>query len=368
MMKNISRENPDIFNRIITETELADFMEYLIKTYSPSSNQKEVMEATADTGMMTPFFARIQNAVVEDSVNVYEDYNLRSIYRFQTEENYIPFDYDITYSRIFRYFPAHWHSDNFFQIYYSPLSTCKIHFTNEEFILKPGFIMIIAPDVIHATPCLKDDAVLEHFSIRASTFDKVFFEQLGKKSLLSHFFRKALNHEKNRTSYLVFDTEMDRDIANIIYTIRDEARQQLPYSSNMMNTLMTQMLITLLRRYEKTARMPYMDDIRWKPEFSQILSYIQNNYTTVTEAQLSDKFGYSTRQINRIVHYCLNMSYVELITFLRMQKAAEMLRVNGNSIEYISSALGYNNVSSFYRTFKKYYRITPAQYINQEII
>ena len=54
---------------------------------------------------------------------------------------------------------------------------------------------------------------------------------------------------------------------------------------------------------------------------------------------------------------------LEYITYVRMQKAGEMLRSHSEwKVKDVAEQLGYNNVQSFIRFFKKYYGQTPAAY------
>lgn len=124
---------------------------------------------------------------------------------------------------------------------------------------------------------------------------------------------------------------------------------------------MSTFFVLLLRRYEGTARLPRTEDFFWKHEFSAILSHIQANYATVTQAELAQQFHYSERQISRIVQDCMGMTYNQLILNLRMEKAAALLRQKV-FIEAISNAVGYSTVSSFYRAFTRYYECTPVEF------
>lgn len=63
----------------------------------------------------------------------------------------------------------------------------------------------------------------------------------------------------------------------------------------------------------------------------------------------------------------MGMSYAKLILKLRMDEAAAMLRQGDFSIAQISSAVGYADVSSFYRAFTKYYHKTPLGFSNANI-
>jgi AraC-like DNA-binding protein len=46
----------------------------------------------------------------------------------------------------------------------------------------------------------------------------------------------------------------------------------------------------------------------------------------------------------------------------RMQKAAQMLKVHGLNASEIYQELGYENLSSFIKSFKQVYGMTPKQY------
>ena len=52
----------------------------------------------------------------------------------------------------------------------------------------------------------------------------------------------------------------------------------------------------------------------------------------------------------------------DYITRLRMEKAAELMGRPDVKIQDMAKSLGYNNVQSFIRLFKKYYGMTPSDY------
>lgn len=58
---------------------------------------------------------------------------------------------------------------------------------------------------------------------------------------------------------------------------------------------------------------------------------------------------------------------LEYITYIRMQKARELvLQIPALKVKEIAEQLGYNNVQSFIRYFKKYYGVTPMSYRKHE--
>ena len=262
-----------------------------------------------------------------------------------------------------RYMPSHWHRNNYFEVYFAFSGQCRIYFRNEIITLKEGTVLVVAPGVEHASPCYEDDQVLFYYMLRSSTFDRVFWDRLPPENLMSGFFRRALGHEQPN-AYIRFETDGDPEIRHLLYQVQREFFQKETYRAQMMNTLMTAFFILLLRRYAGTARLPRSEDFYWKHEFSAILSYIQTHYASVKLPELAEMFHYSERQVTRIVQRYTGMRYAELINKLRMERAAVLLKLNRLSIDMISEEVGYSTVSSFYRSFSRYYGCTPAEYRN----
>ena len=174
---------------------------------------------------------------------------------------------------------------------------------------------------------------------------------------------RTLVHMEAEVAGVHFETGADPEIRRLLHRIYEEYYADEPYSSALMNALMTTFFILLLRRYEGTVRLPRTEDFYWKHQFSAILSHIQTHYAEVTLADLAARFHYSEKQISRIVRDRIGISYNQLILKLRMEKAATLLRQRNISVEAVATAVGYSTVSSFYRAFTKYFGCTPGSYL-----
>ena len=270
-------------------------------------------------------------------------------------------NYDISVGRMLRYYPSHWHANDSFEIYYALSGNCPVYFEDEVIIVKPGTVLIVAPSVLHASPCYADDNVLLYYLVRSSTFDRVFWNQIPSDNLMSAFFRQALSVQQSN-AYLHFETDGDEEIRNLLYRMYREYRSAQRYGAQMLNALMSEFFVLLLRRYEGTARLPRTKDFYWKHEFSGILTYIQTHFATVTQAEVAEYFHYSERQIGRIVQNCTGLTYAQLILKLRMEQAGKLLQQKTASIDTIAAAVGYSTPCSFYRAFSKYYGCTPRTF------
>ncbi|UZQ86925.1 helix-turn-helix transcriptional regulator [Thermoclostridium stercorarium] len=58
----------------------------------------------------------------------------------------------------------------------------------------------------------------------------------------------------------------------------------------------------------------------------------------------------------------MNMSITDYLNTYRIEKAKNMLKNSNLNLEKIALSVGYNNIQSFKRYFKKYEGITPSEY------
>lgn len=92
------------------------------------------------------------------------------------------------------------------------------------------------------------------------------------------------------------------------------------------------------------------------------MEYLEANYhRDITLEDVANAVYMSPRYLCGIFKAESGMTIFECITKLRMETAKELLRT-GRKIQDIAQVIGYNNVQSFYRFFKKYYKMTPVQY------
>ena len=360
LLKQCYTEQPDVEGRILTPEELAVYIGWMLDT---AASRPEFSLSAED---LPDFLTNSSHtALARQLLSSPGDCRTRSAvsasYGQQHEQQYILENHDMSVNRMLRYMPPQWHQSGFFKVYVTLSGVCPLHVANEVIPVRSGTVLVVAPEVLCATPCYADDCVLLTFMLRSSTFENVFWSQFSEDSLLSGFFRKALGHT-HHAAYLQFETDDDTELYALLTRMYREYFHPQNYSSQLLNALMSEFFILLLRRYEGTARLPRAESFRWKHEFSAILNYIQQNYVTATIEEVAETFHYSRRQISRTVQKYTGQTYVELVYRLRMEKAGRFLRAGELPMDEIARQTGYATLSSFYRAFTKYYSCPPGQY------
>ena len=97
---------------------------------------------------------------------------------------------------------------------------------------------------------------------------------------------------------------------------------------------------------------------------NQILQYIENNYHDVNISLLtiSEKFGFSYSNFSHFFRKQTGSTFSNYLERLRIDKAKLLLRESDDVLNNIASQVGFNNIGTFTRAFKKRELIPPGTY------
>lgn len=93
------------------------------------------------------------------------------------------------------------------------------------------------------------------------------------------------------------------------------------------------------------------------------IEYIGMHYMNpISGEDLASICSLSEAQLRRKFKEYLNMSPVEYLTMVRIQKACELLNSTNYPMTEVALRVGYQDVSSFNRNFQKIMGVSPYQY------
>ena len=99
----------------------------------------------------------------------------------------------------------------------------------------------------------------------------------------------------------------------------------------------------------------------------QVLEFVEQNYSNsqLTVASIAEYMGLHPTYLSTTFKEKTGVRLLDYIMQYRIRKAKSLLiRDNKSSIEEIANQVGYDNLRTFVRVFKKYEGVTPAQYRN----
>ena len=276
-------------------------------------------------------------------------------------EQYFPPELDVLVVPNYRYGAAFLHSHSFFEVICVLNGECDNFFSSSTIRMTAGDICIVAPGTVHALSAFHDDCLIYNLTVRSSTFEGTFLKTMPQGSVLSRFFIRSL-YDAGKESHLYFRASPDWKLSNLVLQMREEFLQQKQYSGTLLNALLTAFFVCLLRYHEKDVVLPNANSLKIEGNLIFILKYIEQHYRSLTLKELSDFFGYSERQMIRVLQTYTGESFRSLIQTAKLSRACELLRHPEIPINDIVSEVGYSNASHFYELFQRKHGITPAEY------
>lgn len=93
-----------------------------------------------------------------------------------------------------------------------------------------------------------------------------------------------------------------------------------------------------------------------------IIRYLKEHFTEgITLEETAEYFHVSKEYLSKIFKRDQNIGFSDYILKLRMERAAELIKGYNAPLKEVGFLTGYTDIAHFYKTFKKYYGITPGE-------
>jgi len=96
----------------------------------------------------------------------------------------------------------------------------------------------------------------------------------------------------------------------------------------------------------------------------EVILYLDTHYNNpnISLNYLADKFQLSPGYLSKSFKDFTTINFMDYLTQIRMRAAQRLLKESSQSISDIAEQVGYTNVTSFMRSFKKNHGLTPSEY------
>lgn len=105
----------------------------------------------------------------------------------------------------------------------------------------------------------------------------------------------------------------------------------------------------------------------YKNRLQQIVSYLRTKYNQkILVEDLEELSNFSYRNLQRIFKAQYSETIGTYVTRIKLENSAKMLVFTSDEIKEIAEKVGYADVQSYSKSFKKHFGITPAVYRNKK--
>lgn len=251
-------------------------------------------------------------------------------------------------------FEFHYHDFNKIIIFISGKVT--YHIEGKSYELKPWDILLINNHDIHK-PVIDPSEVYERIIIWVN-FKFIELHNSIDCNLLTCFNRAT----EKRFNLVRLDSDLQTNLKSIIYSLENSINSNEFGSKLLSNSLFIQLIIYLNRihienMYENDPSLSKYDE-----QICEILEYINSNlYSNLSVSEISKKFYISNYHLMHKFKKETGYTVYNYILQKKLITAKDLIK-SGNPIVKTSLQLGFNDYSSFLRSFKKSFGISPKDF------
>lgn len=236
------------------------------------------------------------------------------------------------------------------EINYVKKGNCVLHLENESISFNENEMMIICSNVVHTfesgskgTTLMQLEFLPEIFT-RFNPYDPKESGELTPVTIFS---------EENRLIKIVNNVRIMRAVQRIV----NEMNLKSKYYQHLVVMYYAELLI-LIYRYMDESYLP----ICTNESLKKAISYIRMNYQNhISITDVARQTGVGERYLRKLFAQYLNLSPLDYLNQIRINKAIELLRNTEMSVKEICFLCGFKSPQYFSRVFKQQMGITPKE-------
>lgn len=251
--------------------------------------------------------------------------------------------------------PAHLH--DFVEMVYISKGKCVHTVDGVEYPLRHGDLLVINYNQTHSFDDIKGTDFI-NILIKPEYVNRSIENEENVFALLnlSEFedFQKILDSKKNVVTFS--GEERDR-IEDIISIIRKEAEEKKPGYDLAVRSNLNVLLLMVFRKMSISFETIYggMSEA--------VLKYIREHCgEKITLEEMAKRCLYNTSYFSRVFKEYKGMTFTEYLKYIRMEKAAELIKNTDMRIEDIICDVGYSDRTRFFSHFRDHMGESPLKY------
>ncbi|GAA0286295.1 AraC-like DNA-binding protein/quercetin dioxygenase-like cupin family protein [Gracilibacillus halotolerans] len=239
------------------------------------------------------------------------------------------------------------HHHPIFQLLYTLEGTGDIKLDGKQYHLEQDHLAFIVPYTPHAIVSDKKMTVLV----------LAFSEEA-----LSLLRDDALQKKLSKSKIIQIDSFTSSDIRQLLRTLLYEQANESEHQKLGLHIALAQLLLLAVRGERKSIA---LDANMLRAE--RLKEYIDTHYFEWINAEdLAARLGMSTRHMNTIFKETYSVTPIQYLTEVRIGLAKKMLAETDKDIASICFEVGFESISTFYRTFKNLTSLSPNKYRHKE--
>lgn len=247
------------------------------------------------------------------------------------------------------------HFHNLLEIGYCHYGKGELLIDDHLYSYGKDMFSIIPANVLHATR--SDENSICFWEFLFIDPEQILMEMYEKKSIEVYSIMETI-HKKG----WLHNNEDYPELSSTIRNIIEEMIEKKPFYRKSVDGLVRSLLIQIYRmnmEYEARKVTERPNCIRIK----NAIDYAGNHYQeSIKIRAMADVCHMSETNFRKVFEESMNISPVEYINLVRIEKACDLIRKTNHPMEIVAEKVGFKSVSSLTRNFKKVIGSTPYQW------
>lgn len=238
------------------------------------------------------------------------------------------------------------------EINYVKKGNCILHLDNESVTFREGEIMIITSEVNHLFEAGSEGTTLMQLEFLPDIFSHFNFKAEADINGLA-LTQVFLFSEENRLIKIVNNVRIMRAVQRIV----NELEAKSEYYQYLVVMYYAELLI-LIYRYMDETYLP----ICTNESLKKAIAYIRlNSHLDINIQSVALHTGISERYLRNLFSQYLNLSPLDYLNQIRINKAVELLRNTEMSVKEVCFQCGFQSPQYFSRIFKQQMGVSPRE-------
>lgn len=244
----------------------------------------------------------------------------------------------------------HWHVE--YEIIRILKGTLTVTLDEKSFKADAGDVIFVHSGILHSG--IPDNGVYQCIVFDINAF-------LKSSSLCVEYIQKIIHQEIMIYHHF---TEKQKEILLAVSSLFDSMQQKKPgYELIVFGQFYHFFGLVFGNHYYLEGLSRARRDYKRILQLKQVVEFIEKNYSTqITLQQLSASVSMSPKYFCRFFSEMTHQTPMDYLNRQRIEQACYQLATTDDSITEIAYRSGFNDLSYFIRTFKKYKGITPGKY------
>ena len=254
-------------------------------------------------------------------------------------------------------FPLHKH--NYVELQYVYKGELTQIIDGKRITMKEGELMMLNQVISHEIMAAGEQDIIINFIIQPEFFQYIF-SLADIDNVIFNFIMSTIYTHASKGEYLYYKVSKQGSIKSNMEKIITELYEPDFTSSISIKLLVGLLLVNLIKHSDDIE--VYSADNYEKKMSLEILKYIDEHYEEGSLAMISDRLNQPDYKICRIVKKYTGVTFKQLVQETRLNKASDLLMRSTMPVTEIMQAVGYENITYFYKIFKEKYTMTPNEY------